>query len=43
MNNEYTAPEIVEIGKAEDVVRGPKDSTVNPDEFTLRIDTDLDD
>jgi len=43
MNNEYTAPEILEIGKAEDVVHGSKEADTPVDEFTLRIDNDLDD
>ena len=45
MNSEYTVPELVEIGKAEDVVRGEKVFGTPPDEFGLRyvMDNDLDD
>ena len=43
MNNEYTAPEVVEIGKAEEVILGDKANATPVDEFSLRIDNDLDD
>jgi hypothetical protein len=43
MNSEYTMPELVEIGNAEDVVRGDKEWGTPVDEFSLRMDNDLDD
>jgi hypothetical protein len=44
MNNEYTASEVIEIGKAQEMILGQKQSGSSDDLFTQIVsDTDLDD
>ena len=43
MTNEYTKPEVLEIGEAAEVILGPKDDEGLDDVFPTRADSDLDD
>jgi hypothetical protein len=44
MNNEYTASEVIEIGKAQEMILGPKEPGTSDDlVFQIVSDTDLDD
>ena len=44
MNNEYTAPEVIEVGKAQEVILGSKPSEgSDADQPRFVTDNDLDD